>query len=136
MKTDREEIRRGFEKAYNEAGDVSVETDVDDQQRARRQRELDNWDVETGRGIAASEGIELDDEHLAVVEYLRSYYLDNGPVEHGRELGDLLETRFADAGGRKYLRRLFPEGPVSQGMKIAGLPVPDNTEDAGFGTAR
>lgn len=136
MNSDREKISRGFEKAFREAGDVSVDTDIDSQQRSRRQRELDNWSIETGRRIAASEGIELDDERLAVIQCLREHYLEHGPAEHGRELGDMLDARFSEAGGRAYLRRLFPEGPVTQGLKIAGLPVPGDTEDAGFGTAR
>jgi sulfur relay (sulfurtransferase) DsrC/TusE family protein len=48
----------------------------------------------------------------------------------------MLESNFAEQGGHEYLRRLFPGGPVRQGMIIAGLPVPPHTEDAGFGTSR
>ena len=136
MSNDTENISRGFEKAFEEAGDVSVDTDVDSQRRSRRQRELDNWDIETGRRIAAGEGLELDDARLRVVNSLRDYYLEHGLAEKGRELGDMLDERFSAEGGRKYLRELFPKGPVAQGMKIAGLPVPGHTEDDGFGTAR
>ena len=136
MSKDTEKISQGFEKAFEEAGDVSVDTDVDSQQRSRRQRELDSWDIEKGRRIAASEGLELNDARLRVVNSLRDYYLEHGLAEHGRELGDMLDERFSAEGGRKYLRELFPGGPVAQGMKIAGLPVPGYTEDEGFGTAR
>jgi tRNA 2-thiouridine synthesizing protein E len=136
MSDDREKISRGYAKAFREAGDVNVETDVDSQQRARRQRKLDRWSLEKGRRIAAAEGLELDDARLSVVKCLREYYLEQGPASYGRELGDMLDARFSEAGGRAWLRRLFPEGPVTQGMKIAGLPVPGDTEDSGFGTAR
>jgi len=37
---------------------------------------------------------------------------------------------------KKYLHRLFPEGPVRQDMPIADLPVPAHTEDASFGVSR
>lgn len=136
MNNEVEKISRGFGQAFREAGDVSVDTDIDSQQRSRRQRELDNWSIETGRRLAASEGLELDEERLAVVQCLREYYLEHGLADSGRELGDMLDGQFGKAGGRAYLRRLFPEGPVAQGLKIAGLPVPGDTEDAGFGTAR
>ena len=127
MSKETDKISQGFEKAFEEAGDVSVDTDVASQQRSRRQREVDNWNIETGRRIAASEGIELDDARLRVVNSLRDYYLEHGLAEHGRELGDMLDERFSAEGGRKYLRELFPQGPVAQGMKIAGLPVPAPT---------
>lgn len=130
-----EKISQGFETAFREAGDVSVDTDVESQQRTRRRRELDSWSVESGRQIAESEGLELNEERLAVVECLRTDYLEHGPAESGRQLSDMLDERFSEAGGRAYLRRLFPEGPVTQAVKIGGLPLPGDTEDEGFGTA-
>jgi tRNA 2-thiouridine synthesizing protein E len=136
MSNDTDKISRGFEQAFTEAGDVQVDTDIDSQRRSRRQRELDNWSLEKGRRIAAAEGIELDSTRLEVIHCLREYYKAHGLAENGRELGDMLDARFAAQGGRKYLRRLFPEGPVTQGMKIAGLPVPAWSEDEGFGTTR
>lgn len=96
---------------------------------------LEDWNEERAVQHAAQEGIELTEEHWAVVYCLREYYRLNGPPEHGRELDDMLDKRFDEQGGRKYLRRLFPEGPVAQGARIAGLPVPAHTEDAGFGTS-
>lgn len=131
-----EEISRGFQEAMQEARDVSVDTDIDSQQRTRRQRVLDMWSEDIGRALAANEDLKLDDAHLAVIYSLRDHFLEHGFAEAGRVLGDMLDARFEDAGGRKYLRRLFPNGPVAQGMRIAGLPVPNLTEDKGQGTAR
>lgn len=48
----------------------------------------------------------------------------------------MLDIEYAEQGGRKYLHRLFPECPVAQGMRSAGLPVPPHTENEGFGTKR
>lgn len=107
-----------------------------DPKRAAHEVDLQDWDEEQGRRNAEQEGIEMTDEHWEVVQRLRDYYLENGPSENGREIGDMLDSEFADQGGRKYLHRLFPEGPVAQGMRILGLPVPPHTVDAGFGTSR
>lgn len=104
--------------------------------RTDREPDLENWDEAQGRRVAEQQGIELTEEHWEVVHSLRDYYLRHGPPESGRELGDLLDSQFSDRGGRKHLRRLFPEGPVRQGLLIAGLPVPPYTEDEGFGTSR
>ena len=131
-----EEISRGFQEAMQEACDVSVDTDIDSQQRTRRQSVLDMWSEDIGRALAANEDLKLDDAHLAVIYSLRDHFLEHGFAEAGRVLGDMLDARFKDAGGRKYLRRLFPNGPVAQGMRIAGLPVPNLTENKGQGTAR
>ncbi len=132
-----EEISRAFQEIMQEeARSVDVDTDIDSQQRTRRQRLLDMWSEDMGRELATQEGLTLSDEHLAVICSLRDHFLEHGYAETGRELGDMLDTRFNDAGGRKYLRRLFPNGPVAQGMRIAGLPVPDLTESKGQGTAR
>jgi tRNA 2-thiouridine synthesizing protein E len=110
--------------------------DAPSPRRTDRALDLQQWDEEQGRRAATQQGIELTDDHWEVVRTLRDYYLRQGPPENGRELGDMLDRQFAERGGRKYLRRLFPEGPVRQGMLIAGLPVPPHTEDEGFGTSR
>ncbi len=116
--------------------DNSVDTDINSQKRSYREKQLKEWNEEQARTIASELGIELTDEHLQVVHSLREYYREHGESENGQQLTDMLSNTFASQGGKKYLHRLFPEGPVSQAMHIAGLPLPANTEDAGFGTAR
>lgn len=116
--------------------DKSVDTDIDSQRRSQRERELQNWDKQQAQDIANKEGVELTDAHFNVIECLRDHYLNHGEVESGRQLDEMLDEAFSDQGGRKYLHRLFPEGPVTQGMRFAGLDVPAYSEDAGFGTAR
>jgi len=48
----------------------------------------------------------------------------------------ILEQQFADAGGGRWLYMLFPGGPLRQGMRLAGLPEPDDVEDPSFGSVR
>jgi tRNA 2-thiouridine synthesizing protein E len=86
--------------------------------------------------MAAEEGIELTNEHMGVLECLRDYYLELGEADNGRDLEEMLNDIFDGHGGRKYLWRLFPGGPVTQGSRIAGLPIPPHTGDKGFGTVR
>jgi len=116
--------------------DRSVDTDIDSQERTHREQVLKGLGEAHVREMANKEGIKLSDEHLGVVECLRDYYLELGEAENGRDLEEMLNEIFAGHGGRKYLWRLFPGGPVSQGMRIAGLPIPPHTGDKGFGTVR
>lgn len=98
--------------------------------------EMGEWNEDMGRRQAEKEGLSLTDEHWAVVHYLREHYARHGRAENGRELGDTLEKHFEDRGGRKWLYSLFPKGPVSQGSRIGGLPLPRYSEDEGFGFAQ
>jgi tRNA 2-thiouridine synthesizing protein E len=132
---DKETISREFTEAVKSM-DTSVDTDIDSQQRSNRDELLNEWNEEQARNIASKLGIELTDAHLQVVHSLREHYREHGESKSGRQLSDMLDNAFSNQGGKKYLHRLFPQGPVSQGMRIAGLPLPANTEDAGFGTAR
>lgn len=110
--------------------------DTSSPRRADRELELEDWSRDEGRRTAESLGIEMSDEHWQVIDRLRAYYREHGMPESGRNLSDLLDAEFTEQGGRRHLRRLFPEGPVLQGLKIAGLPIPPYTEDEGFGVAR
>lgn len=131
-----ENIARAFQQAMQEKTDSrKVDTNIESQYRTRRQHVLDMWNEDIGREIAEDEGLKLTNAHLAVIYSLRDHYLEHGFAKTGRELGNMLDARFADAGGHKYLRTLFPNGPVAQGMQIAGLPIPNLTVNKGQGTA-
>ena len=116
--------------------DRSVDTDIDSQERSYRKDLLERLDEIQVHKVADSEGIVLSNEHLGVIECLRDYYLENGEAEKGRDLEEMLDEVFAGHGGRRFLWNLFPCGPVTQGMRIAGLPIPLHTGDKGFGTVR
>lgn len=131
----KEETAKKFAES-DELMDVSVDTDIESQQRSQRERELQNWNEDKTREIAAKEGVEITPAHLQVINALQEYYIEHGPAQKGSELGDMLDVTFSKQGGRKYLHSLFPEGPVAQGMRFSGLPVPKSSEDEGFGTAR
>lgn len=83
---------------------------------------------------AAEDNVILKDEHREVIRFLREYYLYNGWPESASELSRELEAAFETEGGKKYLYRLFPEGPVSQATLIAELPAPAHLHQPSQGT--
>ena len=98
--------------------------------------ELPDWSETVAERIAADEGIELGEDHWRAVKSLRNRYASGASHRHARELMSFLEELLAEGGGRKYLYQLFPGGPVTQTCKIAGLPVPSDSTDPGFGSSR
>ena len=98
--------------------------------------ELPEWSDAVAQRIASGEGLELHEDHWKAVKSLRNRYASGASHRHARELVTFLEGLFADQGGRRYLYQLFPGGPVTQACKIAGLPVPSDSTDPGFGTSQ
>ena len=96
--------------------------------------DTDLWDLSVANIIANSENIQLTDEHIEVLGYLRRTYKKHGRVNHVRSLTQALDAQFASKGGIKYLYTLFPEGPVSQCCKVAGIPAPSDSRNNSFGT--
>jgi len=96
--------------------------------------ELEPWSEERAMELAKTEGIELHDEHWDVVNYLRDRFMHEGQAKSGRKVVEALEQRYASQGGKRYLYSLFPHGPVTQGSRIAGLPLPAYTADRSFGS--
>lgn len=96
--------------------------------------ELDDWSASKAEEIAREEGITLTDAHWDVINLLRENYRHHGLAPHARQLLNGLEERFGRDGGRKYLYQLFPHGPISQGCRIAGLPLPAYSSDPSFGS--
>ena len=96
--------------------------------------EIENWDRQVATELAKKEGIQLTDAHWEVVSYLRKLYQGSGTVDYARDLSAILDQRFKPKGGLKYLFTLFPNGPVNQGCKIAGVSVPHDSKQASFGS--
>lgn len=102
--------------------------------QALRAREIAGWSHEEARKTAQAEGLELGPAHFAVIELLRTLYVNKGPAPHARQISALLNEHFANDGGSKYLYELFPGGPVAQGSRLAGVPAPSDARDLSFGS--
>lgn len=100
-----------------------------------RLEELENqqWNRSKAATLAAEEGIEFSDEHWAVITYLRKYYIEHGLSRFARTTSKALNQQFAPQGGSKYLYRLFANGPVTQGSRLANIRPPAGSSDASFG---
>ncbi len=95
---------------------------------------LGEWNETIAEALAQQEGVELGDPHWEVVRFLRNYYMKHGRIP-ARKMTEVLDTTYASKGGRKYLYRLFPKGPVTQASRIAGLPMPQQSVDPSFGSS-
>src|SRR6478672_1684149 len=80
--------------------------------------EYGEWDVELAASLAAQIGIELTDEHMAAIRFLRKDFADQGETPTIR--------RVTVVGGipTKRLFELFPKKPAKKMAYVAGLPKP------------
>lgn len=93
------------------------------------------WNRSKSVKLAEYEDFELNDEHWAVIVFLRKNYLVNGLPRNARVTAMALEQKFNAQGGMKYLYKLFPGGPVSQGSRLANLRIPAYACDPSFGSS-
>lgn len=85
------------------------------------------WSYELGAYMAQLDGITLTEQHWEVVNYLREYYEDYNIVPPMRMIIRMFKKAFGEENANsRYLYQLFPEGPMKQGSKYAGLPKPKN----------
>lgn len=80
--------------------------------------EFDEWDEELAKQLAQNIGIDLTDEHMKVIRFLREDFKANGETPTLR--------RVSTVGGfpTKELFKLFPKKPAKKMAYIAGLPKP------------
>jgi tRNA 2-thiouridine synthesizing protein E len=76
------------------------------------------------RPRAEEKRLDLTPAHLEVIRFLQAYASEHESVPDARELANVLVQHFERQGGRNYLYRLFPKGPVTQASKLAGLEIP------------
>lgn len=95
---------------------------------------LPRWSRAIAKRQACDEGMdELSEMQWRVIYTLRGMYRKNGRAASARQITRTLENDFRDEGGRRYLYQLFPQGPVSQGSRLAGVPAPPYSSDPSFG---
>lgn len=95
-----------------------------------------DWTIEQAETIAENEDLTLTETHWQVVralQELNAHHAD--PALNARDLHDALDEHFHAEGGIKFLYELFPEGPLAQGCRLAGLEPPAGVQDKGMGSA-
>ena len=80
------------------------------------------WDEDVAKALAAEDGIELTQEHMDVINYLRTEYLENNEQPMERAINKGMSKIWGRKVSSKDLYVLFPLAPSKQGNKIAGLP--------------
>ena len=80
------------------------------------------WDEDVAKALAAEDGIELTQEHMDVLNYLRTEFLENNEQPMERAINKGMSKIWGRKISSKDLYTLFPGAPSKQGNKIAGLP--------------
>ena len=81
----------------------------------------EDWNEEIALVLAKEEeGLdELNEDHWAVIRYIRDYYLE-------KKLAPMVRKICKTTGlPLKVIFELFPSGPAKGACKLAGLPKPD-----------
>lgn len=94
------------------------------------------WTEAFADEIAKHEGYELKDEHIGMIDYFREYWYENQthPTMHilVKEIGGRVGQTFHEhkvATNRLY--SIFPNEPIAELCKLAGLPKPLPSEREG-----
>ncbi|QIW10643.1 TusE/DsrC/DsvC family sulfur relay protein [Francisella sp. LA112445] len=87
--------------------------------------DFETWDIDFCKLAATNEDIDLTEDHMLVISFLRSFYQENKKSPAIRELVKALKEKYGDKiGNSLYLQMLFPVSPAVQAAKLAGLPRP------------
>lgn len=95
---------------------------------------IDSWSEQEAIRRADEIGIELTENRWDIVLFVRDYFRGRGTEATAREIMTALEDEYAQDGGKRWLYRQFPGGPVYQASLIAGVPIPDGTINPSFGS--
>ena len=83
------------------------------------------WSIAVAECFSAEDSVSLTAEHWLVLDILRDYYRDFDIEPPMRALVKEMKARGHEKIANSLdLYRLFPEGPVRQGSRYAGLPLP------------
>ncbi|NKI35933.1 TusE/DsrC/DsvC family sulfur relay protein [Wenzhouxiangella sp. XN79A] len=86
-----------------------------------------DWSEAVGRALAERAGLRLDDRHWWLIRFVRDHHARYGMPPLMRVVIRAMreQTDQADASSRT-LYRMFPEGPIREACRYAGLPRPES----------
>lgn len=85
--------------------------------------DINSWNEDVGKAIAAAEGVELTDKSWDVVNYLRDEYINGGGNQpNDRNIVKAMSEKWGEKLSSKDIYNLFPMQPSKQAAKIGGLP--------------
>ncbi len=96
----------------------------------------EGWTPEDALATAREEGMEaVTEDHWELIRALQEYYAKHPErTIRVRELAYALDEKFHPQGGLKFLYSIMSGGPVAQGCRLAGLPMPHGAVDKSFGS--
>jgi tRNA 2-thiouridine synthesizing protein E len=84
---------------------------------------IEDWNEDVAKAIAAAEGVELSDKAWDLINFLRDEYLNNnGNQPNDRNIVKAMSDKWGESVQAKDLYTLFPMQPSKQAAKIAGVP--------------
>jgi TusE/DsrC/DsvC family sulfur relay protein len=94
-----------------------------------------DWSRDIALAQARAVKLVLTEDHWQLIRALQDFYARHEESGiHVRELHDALDECFHAKGGLRHMFTLFPEGPIAQGCRLAGLEPPAGVHDPGFGS--
>lgn len=85
--------------------------------------DLESWDPEVRDYIAGQLEIDLSDDHIQVIDLIRSSYKTRKKHPFVRVVtADMEKEMGPDKGNMRYFYALFPKG-IHQAFQVAGLPM-------------
>lgn len=78
---------------------------------------------------------DLSPERIEAIEFVQDFYEHCSDCKNARQLMKIMDKEFSDKGGKKYLYKLFPAGPLSTIHDLIDLPDLNYQVDKGFGTS-
>ena len=83
----------------------------------------DRWDHDIRDWIAEKLGIALNEEHISVIDFIRTTYARRSQHPMVRVIAAELAKQYGpEKGNLRYFYSLFPKG-VHQAVAIAGVPL-------------
>ncbi len=84
---------------------------------------LEDWNQEVAKVIAAAEGVALSEKSWDLINFLRDEYINNGQNQpNDRNILKAMSEKWGGNVQSKDLYELFPMQPSKQAAKIGGLP--------------